>query len=69
MNQSFPQPSTVGGSTRWSPTPLNAWEKDHGLELPPLTGLVSVRQLALRYGVSTSTVWRWAQRSRADAAA
>lgn len=64
---SFPQPATVEGSTRWSPTPLNEWEKAHGLDLPPLTGLVSVRHLALRYGVSPSTVWRWAQKARKEA--
>lgn len=65
----FPQPSTVGGSARWSPTPVNEWERAQGLDLPPLTALVSVKQLARRYCVSTSTIWRWAQQARQAGAA
>lgn len=65
----FPQPVTVGGSARWSPNPINEWEQAHGLDLPPLSGLASVKQLALRYGVSTSTIWRWAQQARQAGAA
>ncbi|BAZ94292.1 uncharacterized protein FOKN1_1910 [Thiohalobacter thiocyanaticus] len=65
----FPQPIKLNGSTRFPPTAIHEWEASHGLDLPPLTGMVNVKQLAARYGVSVATIWRWAQKARKDAAA
>lgn len=61
----FPQPRHLSeGATRWSPADVLAWEKSRGLDLPPLAGMASVQQLAQRYGVCVSTIWRWAQHAR-----
>ncbi|SEO55565.1 hypothetical protein [Aquisalimonas asiatica] len=55
-----------GGVTRWDPSELAEWEKSQGLDLPPLKGMPSVRQVAERYGVSVPTVWRWAASGRQE---
>lgn len=51
-----------GGATRWSPGKLAEYDRAHGLDLPPPEGMLDVRQVARRYGVSVPTVWRWASK-------
>lgn len=61
----FPQPQRIGVTIRWNPRDLAAWEQARDIKCPPLTGgMLSVKQVAARYGVSASTIWRWRDISR-----
>ena len=62
MRDQFPTPKRISpATTRWSPEDIHAWETAKGIEgLPPLQGMATVDQLAERYAVSRSTIWRWA---------
>ena len=63
----FPQPHRLGGSTRWAPNDIQDFETKNLLELPSLTGMATVRDLAARYRVSVPTIWRWTKASRHSA--
>lgn len=61
MKTKFPRGRKIGpNARRWNPADLYAYERAHGIELPPLDGMPDVRQVAKRYGVSVPTIWRWA---------
>ena len=61
----FPQPEKISeGATRWPPSRLIAWEQSRGIEMPSPSGMLTVKQVAERYGVSIATVWRWAAKSK-----
>lgn len=53
-------------SRRWPPEELVACERAHGIELPPPEGMMDVRQVAKRYGVSVPTIWRWIAQAREE---
>lgn len=59
----------LGPNTRrWTPEELVECERAAGIELPPPQGMLNVRQVAQRYGVSVPTIWRWISESRTEAA-
>jgi len=62
----FPQPHRLGGATRWCANDLHKWESRRKIKLPALTGMVTVKQVASRYGISESTIWRWLAKQKAS---
>jgi hypothetical protein len=56
----------IGPNTRrWTPNELVESEREAGIDgLPPPSGMLDVRQVAQRYGVSVPTIWRWCKASK-----
>lgn len=56
----FPNGHKISSNARrWNPRQLVEWERSRGIELPEPAGMLDVRQVAARYGVSVPTIWRW----------